>query len=199
MYKLFIASSNPGKIKEIKECLTGLNIEFFSMLDSGNFTDIEETGNSFEENAFLKAKVVFDIVKTDVIADDSGLEVDFLNGEPGIYSARYSGTGATDEKNCRKLLDALADVRDESLRGAQFRCVIALYDGISKRSFEGICRGKINFEPKGSGGFGYDPLFVPAGFDRTFAEMDPKTKNSISHRGKALKSLADFLKIELGT
>jgi XTP/dITP diphosphohydrolase len=197
MYKLFIASYNPGKVREIRECLAGLNIELFSLLDAGHVDEIEENGKSFEENAFIKAKAVYDLVKTDVIADDSGLEVDFLNGAPGIQSARYSGKDATDEGNCRKLLDELAVVKDNNSRSAQFKCVIVLYDGASSRSFEGICRGRINNKQKGSGGFGYDPLFIPDGFDKTFAELDAETKNRISHRGKALKSLAEFLKMEL--
>lgn len=194
MRKLCIASSNPGKVKEIKQCLAGLDIELFSLLDIENYPEIEETGSTFEENAFIKAKAVYETFKMPVIADDSGLEVDFLNGAPGIYSARYSGTSATDEKNRNKLLDELKSTEDN--RGARFRCVIVLYDGFNKKSFTGECRGRIIHEPRGSGGFGYDPLFVPDGFDKTFAELDPDTKNSISHRGRALKKLADFLKMK---
>jgi XTP/dITP diphosphohydrolase len=195
MKKLFIASKNSGKIKEIKAYLSELGIEIFSLLDMQSLNDIAETGKTFEENAFIKAKALFDIVKLPVLADDSGLEVDPLNGEPGVYSARYAGPGASDSDNIRKLLDELKDVQSDS-RTARFKCILVLYDGISKRSFEGACEGRIIDSIRGDEGFGYDPVFVPKGYEKTFAELGIKVKNELSHRAKALKSLLDFLKME---
>lgn len=195
MKKLFIASKNSGKIKEIKAYLSELGIEIFSLLDMQSLNDIAEAGKTFEENAFIKAKALFDIVKLPVLADDSGLEVDPLNGEPGVYSARYAGPGASDSDNIRKLLDELKDVQSDS-RTARFKCILVLYDGISKRSFEGACEGRIIDSIRGDEGFGYDPVFVPKGYEKTFAELGIKVKNELSHRAKALKSLLDFLKME---
>jgi XTP/dITP diphosphohydrolase len=195
MKKLFIASKNSGKIKEIKAYLSDLGIEIFSLLDLHSFPDIAETGKTFEENAFIKAKALFDIVKLPVLADDSGLEVDALSGAPGVYSARYAEHGASDSDNIRKLLDELKDVQPDS-RTARFKCIIVLYDGITKRSFEGACEGRINDSTRGDEGFGYDPVFVPNGYEKTFAELGIKVKNKLSHRAKALKSLLDFLIME---
>lgn len=195
MKKIFIASKNSGKIKEIKAYLSELGIEIFSLLDMFSFNDIAETGNTFEENAFIKAKALFDIVKLPVLADDSGLEVDALSGAPGVYSARYAGPGASDSDNIRKLLDELQDVQPDS-KTARFKCILVLYDGISKRSFEGACEGRIIDSTRGDEGFGYDPVFVPNGYEKTFAELGLKVKNKLSHRAKALKSLQDFLKRE---
>lgn len=193
--KFFIASKNSGKIKEIRSILEGTGFELFSLIDAPNIPDIEETGATFEENAFLKAKAVYDIVKIPVLADDSGLEVDFLNGAPGIYSARYSGPGANDDKNNQKLLAELEDV-EFSRRTARFRCVIAMYDGLSERCFEGTCEGHIITYKKGSNGFGYDPVFMPNGYNQTFAELNEAVKNRISHRARALNNLREFLLFE---
>jgi XTP/dITP diphosphohydrolase len=195
MKKIFIASKNSGKIKEIKAYLSELGFEIFSLLDISGFNDIAETGKTFEENAFIKAKALFDIVKLPVLADDSGLEVDALSGAPGIYSARYAGPGASDFDNIRKLLEELKDVQPDS-RTARFKCILVLYDGISKRSFEGACEGRIIDSTRGDEGFGYDPVFVPNGYEKTFAELGVNVKNKLSHRAKALKSLLDFLKME---
>ncbi|MEO8512568.1 MAG: XTP/dITP diphosphatase [Ignavibacteria bacterium] len=195
MKKIFIASKNKGKLSEIKSFLGEMEYEIFSLLDAHEMPDIEETGNSFEENALLKARSIFNIVKIPVIADDSGLEVDYLNGAPGIYSARYSGENATDKKNNDKLLKELKDIETKK-RTAAFKCVICLYDGLSERFFDGVCEGIILTRPKGEKGFGYDPLFVPNGYTQTFAELGPEIKNRISHRGKALLSLEKFLKLE---
>lgn len=193
--KVFIASKNSGKIKEIRSILEGTGYELFSLIDAPNIADIDETGTTFEENAFLKAKAVYDIVKIPVLADDSGLEVDFLGGAPGIYSARYSGPVANDERNIQKLLAELAEV-EFSRRTARFRCVIALYDGISERSFEGSCEGHIITCKKGSNGFGYDPVFMPNGYNQTFGELGEAVKNRISHRARALNNLKEFLLFE---
>lgn len=193
MKKLFIASKNKGKIDEIKEILSGMMFEFKSLLELNEYDVIEETGKTFEENALIKAQKVFEYTRTLTLADDSGLEVDALNGEPGVYSARYAGENATDEKNCGLLLDKMKNVLHEK-RKAHFKCVIALYNGNNNSNlFKGLCEGKIILEKRGMNGFGYDPLFVPDGFDRTFAELDSETKNRISHRGKALAKLRDYL------
>lgn len=190
MNKLYIATKNKGKVKEIQYVLKDAGIEVLSLADALEIPDIPETGITFEENAFIKAKAVYDIIQAPVLADDSGLEVDHLNGAPGIYSARYAGEDASDEVNCVKLLSELNGVEN---RAAGFRCVLIMYDGNEKMVFEGICRGSITYEPKGKNGFGYDPLFIPDGYEQTFAELDPAIKNNISHRGKALAKLKDSL------
>lgn len=195
MKKIFIASKNKGKINEIRSYLAPLAYEMFSLIDMPNIPDIEETGSTFEENAVIKAKAVFEVVKIPVLADDSGLEVDLLSGRPGVYSARYSGKDATDEKNNAKLILELGDAEPQS-RTARFKCVIALYDGMNERFFDGVCEGKIAYNPAGSSGFGYDPLFIPEGYNLTFGELGPDVKNRISHRGKALESLRKFLELE---
>ena len=190
---LFIATKNTGKIEEIKFCLKDLNVEVKSFLDYPDIPDIEETGKSFEENAWLKARAVYDVVKIPVIADDSGLEVDYLKGAPGVFSSRYAGDDATDDDNCTKLLNELEGLTLQD-RKAKFVCVIVYCDGVIKKEFEGICSGQIVNEKRGSGGFGYDPLFVPDGYSQTFAEIEPDIKNKISHRGKALIKFTEYLK-----
>ncbi len=195
MKKIFVATKNEGKVKEIRSYLAPMGYEIFSLIDVPEFPEIEETGSTFEDNALIKAKALFDLVKIPVIADDSGLEVDLLNSRPGVYSARFSGDDATDEKNNAKLLEELGD-SGLNERTAIFRCVIALYDGLSVRYFEGTCEGNIAFQFKGTNGFGYDPLFVPRGYTQTFAELDVEIKNRISHRGKALQSLVKYLELE---
>ena len=195
MKKIFVASKNKGKISEIKSYLAPLGYEIFSLLDNPGIADIEETGATFEANAMIKAKAVFDVVKIPVLADDSGLEVDLLEGRPGVFSARYSGAGANDEKNNAKLLTELGET-ELNKRTAKFKCVIAMYDGLNTRVFDGECEGIIIFQPRGNWGFGYDPLFMPNGYTKTFAELGNDIKNEISHRGKALKSLLKFLELE---
>lgn len=195
MKKIFIASKNKGKISEIRSYLTGFGIEVFSMLDSHEIHDIEETGDSFEDNALLKAKAVYEIVKIPVLADDSGLEVDLLDGKPGIYSARYSGINANDNSNNEKLLAELGN-SPEDRRTARFRCVLCLYDGENSRFFDGVCEGRIDFSIKGKNGFGYDPLFIPSGYSNTFGELSNEVKSRISHRAKALLSLKKYLELE---
>ncbi len=190
--KLILATKNKGKVIEIQEYLKDINPEISSLADMPNYPEIEETGSTFEENATLKAEQVFNNYKIMTLADDSGLEVDYLCGEPGVYSARFAGKDATDMDNCTKLLKEMDDVEPEE-RAARFKCVIILYDGNVKKTFEGVCEGRILTEMKGSDGFGYDPLFIPTGFEKTFAELDLTTKNEISHRGKALKQLKDYL------
>jgi XTP/dITP diphosphohydrolase len=191
--KLILATKNKGKVYEIKEYLNDLALEISSLADVHGYPEIEESGSTFEANAWLKAKQVFSDFKIMTLADDSGLEVDSLSGKPGVYSARYSGENATDLSNCEKLLKEMGAVKYEK-RTARFKCVMVLYDGLTKKTFEGVCEGHILTEMRGTDGFGYDPLFVPLGFTKTYAELDLETKNKISHRGKALKLVKDYLK-----
>lgn len=188
MKNLILATKNKGKVREIEESLAGFGYKILSLAAFSNFDDIEETGHTFEENAGIKAQKVFEHFKILSLADDSGLEVDSLGGAPGIHSARYSGENATDQSNCLKLLEEMKKAGDKN-RTARFRCVMALYDGKEFRYFEGKCEGTLLKKQRGSDGFGYDPLFVPNGFEKTFAELDLRTKNHISHRGRALSAL----------
>jgi len=190
--KIFIASRNRGKIREIENSLTGLNISFSSLLDISDIQDIKETGKTFEENALIKAQASYNKVRIPVLADDSGLEADYLKGEPGVLSARYAGEVTDDLKNCRKLLKKFHGV-SSSDRKARFRCILVFLDENVPKYFEGVCNGTIIEEMRGVNGFGYDPLFVPDGFSKTFAELDLETKNKISHRGIALQKLKNFL------
>lgn len=187
---LIIASSNKGKIKEITQICSDLDLEILSLEDAfGEKVDIPETGKTFLENAKLKAQWVQERKKCWVLADDSGLQVDYLDGAPGIYSARYAGEGCRDSDNIEKLLLNLSDAkRDE--RAAGFICVMVLLgpDGECV-DVTGQCRGNIIDEPEGTGGFGYDPIFVPDGYGDTFAKLDSSIKNNISHRSSALAQL----------
>ena len=193
MKKIVIASKNEGKIKEIKNFLHGIESDFLTLNDFPDIPGIVEDGKTFEENAMKKAKAVYEHTKLTTIADDSGLEVDYLSGEPGIHSARFAGDDATDLQNNEKLLELMKDIPMDE-RKARFKCVIVLYNSLYNNIvFEGKCSGYIIDEPKGELGFGYDPLFVPENNTKTFAELDLVTKNKISHRGKALSSLRNYL------
>ena len=188
------ATGNKGKLKEIKEILADFPLDVVSMGEAGIHDEIDETGKTFEENAVIKARYIAGLTNDIVIADDSGLEVDYLNGEPGIYSSRFAGEGASDEDKNRKLLRLLQGVPFEKRTG-RFVCAVAVVfpDG---RSFtvQGKCEGHIGEKPAGFNGFGYDPLFYVPGYEMTIAEMDTETKNSISHRGKALRMMVQELK-----
>jgi XTP/dITP diphosphohydrolase len=196
MIPLVIATKNNGKMKEINHFLKDLSIKLFSLNDFNDLPEIIEDGKNFKENSIKKAKITAESLKKLSLADDSGLEVDFLGGSPGVYSSRYSGENATDKSNRQKLLSELAVVKDISKRTARFICHLVLWDPQKGLLFEtdGICEGKISFNETGSGGFGYDCIFIPNGFDVTMAELNEDTKNKISHRGKALKDFSDFLK-----
>ena len=187
--KIVFATNNAHKLEEVAAIL-GDSYEVLSLREIGCNDDIPETSDSFAGNALQKAQYVKEHYGYDCIADDSGLEVDVLGGEPGVYSARYSGGGS--EANMDKLLHNLTG---KSERGAQFRTVIALLIGEDTRLFEGIVRGTIIDERRGEGGFGYDPIFVPEGYDLTFAQLGSKVKNHISHRAKAVEQLAEYLKL----
>lgn len=187
--KIVFATNNAHKLEEVAAIL-GDSYEVLSLREIGCNDDIPETSDSFAGNALQKAQYVKEHYGYDCFADDSGLEVDVLGGEPGVYSARYSGGGS--EANMDKLLHNLTG---KSERGAQFRTVIALLIGEDTRLFEGIVRGTIIDERRGEGGFGYDPIFVPEGYDLTFAQLGSKVKNHISHRAKAVEQLVEYLKL----
>lgn len=190
MHEIVIATGNRGKVDEFGALLDGLAINLSSLRDHFDpVPDIAETGESFEANALLKAQWVQKRLGGAVLADDSGLEVDALNGAPGVYSARFAGDSATDSSNVEKLLGKLTGVPPVD-RTARFRCVLVLLGA----TFEpivahGVCDGTIGDSPRGTGGFGYDPVFMPAGFHLNFAEMTPAVKDAISHRGKAVLHL----------
>lgn len=194
METVIIASTNQGKLKEFEELMKDLSVEIKSLKDFPEIGDIEENGESFAENAYIKAKAVFEATGCISIADDSGLEVDALNGAPGIYSARYAGEEKNDLENNKKLLNEM-EAFTEAQRGAQFHCAIVAIDKNGKRyDAEGIVRGRILHAPQGENGFGYDPLFYIQEFGRTTAELSMDEKNKISHRGKAVRQIVGILK-----
>jgi XTP/dITP diphosphohydrolase len=192
--EILIASGNKGKVKEIREILAGYPCVLTSLSDYWNPVPyIPEEGATFYENAAGKAQWVFSRTGKMALADDSGLEVDFLAGEPGVKSARFAGEPSSDRKNVAKLLSLLSSCPDEK-RCAKFRCVIVLKINEKEEIVaQGACKGRIGYEPQGTSGFGYDPIFYPDGFDATFAQLDATTKNRISHRGKAINDLKEKL------
>lgn len=186
--RLVVSTRNAHKVREIGAIL-GASFLVSDLSGLGGIPEIEETGETFEENATLKAVAVSRYCEGWVIADDSGLEVDALGGAPGVYSARYSGKGATDAENNGLLLKNLENVRGEN-RTARFRCVIVLaLNGRTLGAFNGAVEGTLADQPRGDGGFGYDPLFVPRGFTATFGELPAAVKNGLSHRAMALEQL----------
>jgi XTP/dITP diphosphohydrolase len=192
--EIVVATANSGKLEEIRESMEDTKVRIRSFMDFPPVPRIEEDGRTFLENALKKARTVARHTDRLTIADDSGLEVDYLQGEPGVHSARFAGAGASDADNNRKLLHHLEDV-PWSQRGAVFRCVIALVDPRGKESWvEGAVRGVIGEQERGAQGFGYDPLFVMPEAGKTLAEFPLQEKNRISHRGKALTALKEVLK-----
>ena len=198
---IVLATRNKKKVEEIKRIVKDMPISVYSLDDFPDCPEVIEDGKTFEENAVKKARAVSSHTNMPALADDSGLEVYALDGEPGVLSARYAGENADDRKNTEKLLNEMRSVPDGK-RGARFACCIALAfpagdlalrDGKAE-TFTGYSEGSIGREPKGSNGFGYDPVFYPAGCKRTFAEMDDEEKDSLSHRGAALKKLHEYLK-----
>ena len=187
--KLVFASNNKNKIKEVQQMLPD-SIQILSLEDIGCFEEIAETENTIEGNAKLKANYVTQNYGYDCFADDTGLEVEALGGKPGVYSARYAGPGRNSEDNMTQLLEHLSEIKD---RRARFRTVISLIVGGKELLFEGVAEGVILEARRGSGGFGYDPVFLPEGYDRTFAELSPEEKNIISHRGKAFRKMVAYL------
>lgn len=191
--KLVVATNNQGKVRELKNMLEPLGFEPVSLKDEGLKIEVVEDGETFAENARIKAEAVYDVVHCPVIADDSGLEIDFLDGAPGIYSARYAGENATDKERMEKVLSELEGT-DESLRTARFVCALyCILDDETQYSVLGTCDGVIGTEPIGENGFGYDPIFVVSD-GRTMAQLDENEKNEISHRANALRKLAQVLK-----
>lgn len=187
--KIVFASNNLNKVREISNQLPD-DIEILSLADINCTEDIPETGNTIESNAILKANYVTEKYGLPCFADDTGLEIEALNGEPGVYSARYAGKDKNDDKNMELVLEKLAG---QTNRKARFKTVIALNIDNEQHLFTGIVEGNITHEKIGTNGFGYDPVFTPSGFDHTFAQMDIEQKNIISHRGKAVKQLIYFL------
>lgn len=188
MKKLVFVTNNQHKLSEAKAILND-KVEICSLKEIGCFDEIAETGVTLNENAEIKANYVFSLFNCDTFADDTGLEVESLNGAPGVYSARYAGEDGNSAKNIEKLL---FDLKGKKNRNAQFRTVIALIENGEKHFFEGIIKGKIIEKQKGNGGFGYDSVFVPEGYDKTFAELPIEIKNSISHRARAMQLLVDY-------
>jgi XTP/dITP diphosphohydrolase len=194
LMEIVVATRNRKKLREISRILEGLDVELLTMDDFPDCPEVEETESTFEGNAVKKAITVSSCTGRSALADDSGLEVDALEGAPGIYSARYAGEGATDKDNVEKLISEMDAVSEEK-RSARFVCVIALaWPNGQVETFSGQVEGRIGMSPSGSSGFGYDPLFYPEGRRRTFAQMPPADKDAMSHRGRALMRLRDYLK-----
>jgi XTP/dITP diphosphohydrolase len=192
--RVVLASGNSGKLRELGTLLAPFGFDLVAQSTLGVETP-EETGKTFAENALLKARHAAAITNLPALADDSGIEVDALGGRPGIYSARYAGEGASDQANLRKMLDEMRDVPAPQ-RTARYQCVIAFVTtakDLTPILADGSWEGTLVSTPRGLGGFGYDPIFVPRGFDRTAAELDPGEKNSLSHRGQALRALVTQL------
>lgn len=194
--KILAATSNPGKVREIKEILS--DFEIISLKDAGIDIDVEESGTTFRENAYIKAYEISKVCTLPVLADDSGLEIEALGGRPGVYSARYAGEDAPYSVKIAALAEELADVPKEE-RYAAFKCAVCLIlpDG-RKIEAEGVsCPGIVLEEPRGTNGFGYDPVFYSVDYKKTFAEMTPEEKNAVSHRKAALVALLNKIKGEL--
>ncbi len=191
MKQILLATTNKGKLNDVKEILKNIDVEILSFLNFSDYPNVEETGSAFLENAELKAKAAFDKYKIPSIGDDSGLESFQLNGEPGIYSARYAGEDADDENNNLKLIKKLSNYSEP--HPGRFVCAAVYYDGNEFKSAVGEIRGTIIKSPRGKNGFGYDPLFIPDGYNITTAEMSHEEKNKISHRLNAFKELKKFL------
>ncbi|CAG9619542.1 XTP/dITP diphosphatase [Sutcliffiella rhizosphaerae] len=189
MKEIIIATNNQGKVKDFQAILEPKGYIVKSLADFPNISEVDETGTTFEENALLKADALAKQLGKIVLADDSGLEVDALNGEPGVYSARYAGMEKNDTLNYEKVLQKLKDVSIEQ-RTARFVCVLAVVDeGGDSFTVRGTCEGSIAFEPAGKNGFGYDPIFFVSDFQKTMAQLTKEEKNEISHRAKAIKLL----------
>ncbi len=188
--KVIAATKNKNKLREFGEILKGF--EIISQEEAGIDIDVEETGTTFEENSLLKAKAIYEISGIPAIADDSGLCVDALGGEPGVYSARYGGEGYDDAGRVQLLLKNMKDIPDEK-RTARFVCAITMVSDDGIITARGECEGRINHAPVGENGFGYDPVFYMEEYGKTTAEMTPDEKNAVSHRGKALRIFAKKL------
>lgn len=191
MKKIIFASKNEGKVFEVREILKDLNLQIISLSDIDFTGEIEETGSTFEENAKIKASFVYSKYKVPTIADDSGLVVEQLNGEPGILSARYANNNSDDVENNKKLIAKLKN--HPQPHRAKFVCSAVFFDGSNYKVSNGEVLGRVIENPRGSRGFGYDPLFIPDGYDKTMAELEPDVKNKISHRFNAFSKLKKIL------
>jgi XTP/dITP diphosphohydrolase len=189
--KIIFATQNTGKAKEVKAIFADSSLEIVSLYDLGNNIDIEEHGTTFRENAFIKAKTVYDIYKVPVVADDSGLEIEQLEGRPGVYSARYAGEYCTFDDNNLKVIDELKDFPEP--HRAKFISYAVYYDGKTEIEAIGELPGQIIKEQRGTNGFGYDPIFIPDGYEKTISELDFYLKNRISHRAKSFAVLKNKL------
>jgi XTP/dITP diphosphohydrolase len=194
MKKIVLATRNKHKIQEIKTILSDLPLEILTLNDFQDVPVLREDGATFQDNSLQKAQAVYRHTKLPALADDSGLEVFFLNGRPGVLSARYAGDGASDEQNNEKLLGQMRGVAPRR-RKAQFRAVLTLLDEKGVDVTEGICPGTLAESGRGTNGFGYDPIFLPSGFSRTYAELTAEEKNQISHRARALAAMREVLRI----
>jgi len=189
--KFALATANPGKIKEMLNILSGMGFELVTRDQLGIDFHVEETGLTFMENALLKAQAICDATGLPAIADDSGLVVMALNGEPGVFSSSYGGVDLSDEQRCKYLLEKM---RDKEQNKAKFVCtIVCAFPSGEYLSAEGECDGEITFEPRGTNGFGYDPVFLVDGVGKTMAQLSPSEKNAVSHRGKALIKFAALL------
>lgn len=193
MKKVVLATRNKHKIEEIKTILHDLPLEILTLNDFPDVPVLREDGETFQENSLQKAQAVLQHTELAALADDSGLEVFYLNGEPGVISARYAGNGASDEMNNEKLLGQMRGVAPRR-RKAQFRAVLTLLDDKGVEVTEGICPGTLTESPRGTNGFGYDPIFMPDGFSCTYAELTSEEKNRISHRARALAAMREVLR-----
>jgi XTP/dITP diphosphohydrolase len=193
MKKLILATNNRDKIEEIRNILADVELEILSASDFDDFPEVEETGKTLEENAILKAGAIRDQYRLPCLADDTGLEVDYLDGAPGIYSSRFAGEGCSYEDKVNKLLSMLEGI-PQAKRTARFKTVIAFADARGEiHTVDGVLEGIIGTEPKGTFGFGYDPVFVAAGMNVALAELSPAEKNRISHRGRALSRIKPII------
>jgi XTP/dITP diphosphohydrolase len=195
--KLLLATRNRNKVTEMQHALEDTGWQVMMLSDFGDMPEVEEDGATFEENARKKARSAAERVEMWTLAEDAGLEVDALEGEPGVKSARYCGEGATDADLVRKVLERTINVPEER-RTARFRCVMCLIDTAGKATcFEGRCEGHIAHSARGTAGFGYDPIFIPDGYSRTFAELGLSVKGKISHRARAMELVIDYLRSQL--
>ncbi|MGM8213297.1 XTP/dITP diphosphatase [Virgibacillus sp. W0430] len=194
MEHVLVATKNKGKAIEFQQLFQKYGRKSKSLLDiDGNIPDIEETGETFEENAKIKAETISNLLQTTVLADDSGLIIDALNGSPGVFSARYAGENSTDQANIDKVMNEMIHI-PENERSARFICVIAVAVPGKDTFFRtGVCEGRIAFKQSGANGFGYDPIFIPQDFERTMAELTSEEKNKISHRTNALNKLEKWI------
>lgn len=190
--KLIFATHNDSKLREVNQLTRDLGIEIISLKDLGYNTDIEEYGSTLEENSWIKAQTIFDEFKLPVFSEDTGLIVDALNGEPGVRTARYAGENANSSDNIQLLLKNL---EKEEIRSARFKTDICFISNHVIKHFPGVCEGLISKRISGEGGFGYDPVFIPDGYQKTFAQLPKEIKNGISHRRRAVDKLIDFLSL----